>query len=913
VPRYNKSLNPSAANNVTDWRGNSPTRITGLSGPPRSTGGRVTAGTGSFSGYISAGYAAGAAAGQAWTGVGYFRTSVARTVRYYFALWNNGSFVATTAANDVSATANQWYGYRVRATLPSGTYNEITFHLDVPTSASSSGSLDLSSVRLEQVDDATMEYGDGDSGSGWSWDGTAGNSTSTQQDVEQVTVADTGAAVDTVTADDQDAGYVAVEIREVLAAQGDSTTPPSVTTSTATDPEDLIVVVAGEEFATTSDQVPDPSNGPWTLVHESAMPATSQPIAKAWTRKGLSGAQTISITPPGADTIHMVVYVLSKAKSVAAAASLINTDDDLVHTAPGVSVAEDGSLYIGFWLANGADYTGGLSAHMVRQAKLTVGTDNSMISGSKYPPKDTTASATADFNTATVDNVAVSLVVNPAGVAVADTGAGADAVAVTETASLGDAGTAGDTVTVADTEAVTAADSGTGSDTVTAADVTTETITAVDTGAGSDTAVVDEASATADTATASDTATVAELATATDTAAGSDTATVVDPVDDPGDAGAARDHIAILDVPATRLLPHRAGPVYELMAVARIPAAVGPPMFIDIDPIRWTSLQYTNELSRAQSLEASCLVSTLPDSIKQRLHPKAPPTELWLLRNGEIVFAGPLGGGRRGEGGTLTLSAHGLLAYLRRMIVHKDLVFKQVDQFAIVAQLVEHWQDVRPFGHYGIDTSQVGTSGQLRDATYLRDELHPIGQRVEEMGRRINGFDIDVDPGTRRLQLWYPQRGMDRSDGEDAVVFDTRHITSGSVMFSFAPDDLATEGFGTGTSPDHDTVYSALPNEELRAQHGASAVTGNWDGVSQQNTLDEHVQALLDARQEALFVPSPNLRVTPDADLTAYAVGDTIAYDVDEQLGVTGAFRIRSQQVTVDAESGQESVSLQFT
>jgi hypothetical protein len=589
-------------------------------------------------------------------------------VRIYFALWNNGSFVATTTANDIgtsSITANTWYGFRIRATLPSGTYNQITYHLDLPTSASA-GTLDLSSVRLEQIDDATMLYADGaDTADGWSWDDAtlAGNTTSTQQDIQQVAVDDTGVGTDTVTVVD-----------------------------------------------------------------------------------------------------------------------LVTVDD-----------------------------TG-------------TGTDTVTVS----------------------DSVAESVIVD-------------------------DTGTGTDTVTVSDFEPVT----------------------------------VD------DTALGVDELTIVDQGTYGDTAVGTDTVAVVDVLDTLDDTGVGSDDVAVLDVPHTRLLPHRTGPVYELMAVARVPAAVGPPMFIEVDPIRWTSLQYTNELSRAQSLEATCLVSTLPDSIKQRLHPKAPPTELWLLRNGEVVFAGPLGGGRRGDGGTLTLSAHGLLAYLRRMIVHADLVYPQKDQFVIVKALVDHWQDVRPFGHYGIDTSQVGTSGQLRDATYLRDELHPIGQRVEEMGRRINGFDIDVDPGTRRLQLWHPLRGMDRSDGEDAVVFDTRHITSGSVMFSFAPDDLATEAFGTGTSPDHDTVYAALVNEELRAQHGASAVVGNWDGVSQQATLDEHVQALLDARQEALFVPSPNLRVTPDADLTAYSVGDTISYDVDEQLGVTGAFRIRSQQITV-AESGQESVSLTF-
>ncbi len=51
--------------------------------------------------------------------------------------------------------------------------------------------------------------------------------------------------------------------------------------------------------------------------------------------------------------------------------------------------------------------------------------------------------------------------------------------------------------------------------------------------------------------------------------------------------------------------------------------------------------------------------------------------------------------------------------------------------------------------------------------------------------------------------------------------------------------------------------------------------------------------------------------VTPDSDLGAYDVGDTVSYQLNVQLGVTGAFRVGRRSVTV-SRTGQENVSLQF-
>lgn len=564
MARYNKSPNPSCANNLTGLRGNETrTRLTGLTGTPRTTGASVSMPTTSFSASIG-GAASGCAPGQTWTGVGWVRSSVGRTIRIDLVKWNNGTFVSATNFTDTALTADVWTKVRIVATLGSGTYNEVNWHADLPTSGTA-GTLSISSWRLEQVSDTTLEYGDGDdTADGWSWDGTAGNSTSTQSD-----------------------------------------TPPP--------PADV---------------------------------------------------------PPG-------------------------TPDE-----------------------------GGI-------------------------------------------------------------GSGGGAWTLT--------------------------------------------------------------------------------------------------------------------------------PSYELVAVARVPQLAAPPLFYEVDRIAWDGLAWTDELSRPQRIDASCSVDTLPDSIADRLENlKVNPTELWVRRDGRIVAAGPLMGWLR-QGDTVTLQATGILGYAAYWFFTGalPLTFTATDQLTIAKGLVDHWQN-QEYGHFGIDTSGVGTSGVTRDATYERDEINPIGKRLQELGARINGFDLEVDPASRRLRLWYPRQGVNRSVGADAVILDGSNITSPNITASVAPGDLASEAFGVGTGSGTDeTLWSQAENVQVRAMFGRVGVAETFDGVSEQSTLDAHTQELLDARGDALIIPGPNIQSTPDADLAGYRVGDTVEYRFTGRLGASGAFRVRKRTVSLD-RTGVEDITLEF-
>lgn len=176
----NLATNPTCDNNVTGWMDQAPTRVTGLSGPPRTTGAQLSVGAGAFAASMAIGSAADTVAGANWNVVVWVRFSVTRTFTVYLSVYNTTTFVNTsTAGVNQSFTANTWTQVQFSDVTPAGTFNTVCTHFDFPT-AGTAGTLTASSCRMDKASAATLTYADGAT-AGWVWDGTAGNSTS--QDV----------------------------------------------------------------------------------------------------------------------------------------------------------------------------------------------------------------------------------------------------------------------------------------------------------------------------------------------------------------------------------------------------------------------------------------------------------------------------------------------------------------------------------------------------------------------------------------------------------------------------------------------------------------------------------------------------------------------------------------------------------
>jgi hypothetical protein len=351
---------------------------------------------------------------------------------------------------------------------------------------------------------------------------------------------------------------------------------------------------------------------------------------------------------------------------------------------------------------------------------------------------------------------------------------------------------------------------------------------------------------------------------------------------------------------------------YEMTVVRRIMQQSGPPQYSEIDALSFTGLSYTETVSKPEILAVGANISSVSPAIVSLLDDMAhKQCEIYVYRNGVRVFSGPWAAFQV-HGESLTINAKGPLAYLDRMGVLTDVVFAQVDQFQIAKSLIDIFQNLE-YSNYGIDTSAVGVSGVLRDATYLLKEGNYVGKLLQDLGKRLNGFDFSVDPITRKLQLYYPYRGVDRSTGEGALIFDKRNVNNTNIICTIGTNDVATEGIAIGTSSGSTdgSVVGIKSNTELRSQFGRSVLFQSYNGVSEQPTIDAYAQSIIDARQSALLIPGPDSQVTPDSDLTLYDVGDTVQYQLHQLLNIRGKYRINSRQVTVQG-NGKEKVTVGF-
>lgn len=351
---------------------------------------------------------------------------------------------------------------------------------------------------------------------------------------------------------------------------------------------------------------------------------------------------------------------------------------------------------------------------------------------------------------------------------------------------------------------------------------------------------------------------------------------------------------------------------FAITLAARVPQSSGPPLLAEVDRLVAKTIRYTEELNRPGSATLGCPIRSMSSAVKARLNNLAEfPSEAWIYSDDQLVWAGEVQTlGIQDQ--AVMLNCAGLLGYTFRMGITSDLNYPATDQFLIAKGLIDSWQS-QPYGHYGLDTTSIGTSGVVRDREYVASELHNIGMRLHELGRVINGFDIHVDPATRAVVLHYPTRGVDLSA---SIILDRLNIDSASIAASVAPEDLVSDvtATGTGSGPDNEqfTIISNRSDEDLRESYGRSWGSQNFDGVSVQGTLDGSADAYLGARSGQFFQPGLTIIPRIGAEPGDFHAGDILGYAFDAGLGMqTGNFRVGKINVTV-GEDGKERMGLEF-
>jgi hypothetical protein len=345
---------------------------------------------------------------------------------------------------------------------------------------------------------------------------------------------------------------------------------------------------------------------------------------------------------------------------------------------------------------------------------------------------------------------------------------------------------------------------------------------------------------------------------------------------------------------------------FEVVLVNRTPAITGAPTLTTVDRLIVETISYTEELNRPGTAVLACPIRSLSSVATARLsNLDTHPSEVWIYADSTLAWAGEIQT-LQIQGQTLNLNCVGLLGYTFRMGVTSDLTYTGIDQFTIAKGLVDHWQALN-YGHYGIDTSTVGTSGVTRDRVYLRNELHNIGQRLAELGAVSSGFDLSVNPSTRKLVLTNPVSGTDLSA---SVFLDERNIDDASIAVSVGPDDLVSDISATANSTTtggaNTTLYSARSTSAVQSGYGRSWVGQTFDGVSVQATLDGHADAYKDARAAQLLQPGLTIVARVGADVGSFHAGDSVTYSYDAGLGLqTATLRVAKLTVSVDSDGRQ--------
>lgn len=341
---------------------------------------------------------------------------------------------------------------------------------------------------------------------------------------------------------------------------------------------------------------------------------------------------------------------------------------------------------------------------------------------------------------------------------------------------------------------------------------------------------------------------------------------------------------------------------------ARTPSEGSPPTLVSVGPVAGPfGLSVTDAISTAQKATVSFLPEIQTPNVRQWIG--NPAAEVWITRNNERIFAGPIlarSAQPRGDGGTsISLQCQGLWAYLYRLLIDPDAgrVFTQEEQIGIARDLINEAQ-AKDYGNYGLDTSGMVDDAVLRNRTYEAGKIHKVAQRVEELAAVQNGFEFSVDPATRVVTTGSPTIGLDLSA---SVNLDRASIASSGASWSQGPEDIVTDAYAiSNTNTPEGLVVGHAIDDPLREAYGRSEMGAAYQGVTDQTTINEHAADLAGQRSAPLFVPSAKVWGL-GLDLDNLAPGNLVAFAYDYGLGLeSGTVRIEERTLAID-EKGEES------
>lgn len=283
-------------------------------------------------------------------------------------------------------------------------------------------------------------------------------------------------------------------------------------------------------------------------------------------------------------------------------------------------------------------------------------------------------------------------------------------------------------------------------------------------------------------------------------------------------------------------------------------------------------------------------------------------TDVWVIRNGQVLFRGRVGPSSDDTDGTkhtVSFTAgdyRGVLA--RRALYDADpLAYTAADRSAIAWGLLSTTQG-QPGGNLGIVRGVGQSLGTSQTITYPAGQF--VGPAIDQLQAMDAGFDWDVTPAlgttTQTFDVW-PYRGI-----------------NGSRVLSY-PGSIAS--FRRQVDPGNyanairETGNTDIAAARVEAAGIALAAEGRWDAQLGDTTLLDAAsvtaRATYDLSMRSQVVPTWTVTLRPGewGGPTDVWIGDTITLDVHTgRLSVNGEqYRVLEVDIALD-ESDNETVTL---
>lgn len=351
------------------------------------------------------------------------------------------------------------------------------------------------------------------------------------------------------------------------------------------------------------------------------------------------------------------------------------------------------------------------------------------------------------------------------------------------------------------------------------------------------------------------------------------------------------------------------GPDYTILAADLLTGTIR-------EEIPFDTFNYGHVLNAAGAFSGTISVRH-PKATRENLDPSR--TKLHVLRDGVCEWSGILWTALAdvGEEDQLVCGAEGYFSYFagaggqtsQGRFLKADKLYTGVDQLAIVQDLIT-WAQAQPGGSLNIVVG-AETSGQLITRTYFATDRHNIGSLLSDLAADTNAFDFSFDTNyssgsaVTTLHLWFPMQG--RTD--TSLVFELGSNISElqwSVDGTLQANSVDIVGTGSGgVTPIGSAVdTSVLGSYPLLESVQQAKSTGTIDIPTLTAQASSYL-ATVDAPVETL--PMLMARISADIQPGVWTMGDWVNVVArDGYLDFDETFRITADQISVDAEGGEE-------